>query len=120
MNGILELEGMEFHACHGCLDHEKQAGNMFTVDFKAEMDMSAAAESDRLEDALDYGCIHDAVASVMYGRHSDLIENLAGRIIKEIAARFPMLESFSVRVSKRRPPVKGAAAWSRVTLYYRK
>ena len=54
-NGTLELEGMEFHACHGCLGHEKMAGNLFTVDFKATVDMSAAASSDSLEDALDYG-----------------------------------------------------------------
>lgn len=116
--GILELEGMEFYACHGCLEHEKAAENLFTVDFKAETDMRKAAESDRLEDAIDYGKIYDTIAAEAYGRHSDLIENLCGRIVKAVASRFPSLENFSVRVSKRRPPVNGVAAWSRVTLEY--
>ncbi len=116
--GILELEGMEFHACHGCLEHEKVSENLFVVDFRAETDMRAAALSDSLEDAVDYGKIYDTIADVMNGGHADLLEYLAGKIVKEIASGFPQLLSFSVRVSKRRPPVNGTAAWSRVTLTY--
>ena len=44
--GTIELEGMEFKAYHGCLEHEKVKGNSFTVDFRGELDLSAAAESD--------------------------------------------------------------------------
>ena len=117
--GLLELEGLEFYSYHGCLPHEKAAGNLFTVDFKAETDMEKAAESDSLEDTIDYGKIYDIVADVMNGEHAGLIEHLAGKIIKNISARFPGLENFSVRVSKRRPPVNGVAAWSRVTLHHK-
>lgn len=116
--GILELDGMEFYACHGCLEHEKAAENLFTVDFRAETDMRKAAGSDRLEDAVDYGKIYDTIATEAAGKHSDLIEHLCGRIVEAIATRFPSLENFSVRVSKKRPPVNGVAAWSRVTLTY--
>ena len=108
--GILELEGMEFHVCHGCLPHEKTVRNLFTVDFRAELDMTAAAESDDLQDALDYGLVYDVI---------NLLEHLAGRIVSAIADAFPRLENFSIRVSKRRPPVNGVAAWSRVTLFNR-
>lgn len=118
--GILELEGMEFHACHGCLAREKASGNLFTVDFRAELDMSAAAQSDRLEDALDYGRIYDIVEKVMHGEHSDLLEHLAGKIVERIAVEFGQIRTFSVRVSKQRPPVNGIAAWSRVTLMHRR
>ena len=48
----------------------------------------------------------------------ELLENVAGRIVKEIEKRFPQFVSFSVRVSKKRPPVDGIAQWSRVTLYH--
>lgn len=117
---ILELEGMEFRARHGCLAHEKAAENLFTVDFRAETDMSAAAGSDRIEDAVDYGRIYDTIAEVMNGEHADLLEHLAGKIIKAVSERFPRLTAFSVRVSKHRPPVNGVAAWSRVTMEYRR
>lgn len=116
-NGILELEGMEFHACHGCLPYEKEVPNLFTVDFRAELDMKDAAASDNLQDALDYGLVYDVIRREME-IHSDLLEHLAGRIVRAIAETFPQVGRFSVRVSKRRPPVAGIAAWSRVTLHH--
>ena len=115
---ILELEGMEFWARHGCLPHENESENLFVVDFRAETDMTAAAESDRIEDTVDYGRIYDITARVMNGGHAGLLEHLAGKIVKAISAEFPDLQEFSVRVSKRRPPVNGVAAWSRVTLVH--
>lgn len=115
--GIIELEGMEFHAFHGVLEHEKLEGNLFIVDFKGEVDMSKAAESDQLEDTLNYALIYDAVAKEME-TPSELLEHVAGRIIKAIAADYPQLESFSVRVSKKQPPVAGPVHWSRVTLFH--
>ena len=114
--GIIELDGMEFKAYHGCLEQEKIRGNSFTVDFHGELDLSAAAESDNLNDTLNYGEIYDIVAEEM-SIPSELLENVAGRIVKAIENRFPQLVSFSVRVSKKRPPVDGVAQWSRVTLF---
>ena len=114
--GVIELEGMEFKAYHGCLEQEKVRGNVFTVDFRGELDLSAAAESDNLNDTLNYGDIYDIVAEEM-SIPSELLENVAGRIMKEIERRYPQLVMFSVRVSKKRPPVEGVAQWSRVTLY---
>lgn len=116
--GVLELEGMEFRAYHGCLGREKIAGNDFVVDFRGELDMEAAAESDRLEDAVNYALIYEVVAEEM-AKPSDLLENVAGRIMKALEKRFPEFESFSVRVSKKRPPVNGIVQWSRITLYHR-
>lgn len=117
--GIIELEGMEFKAYHGCLPHEKVRGNNFTVDFRGELDLSAAAESDNLDDTLNYADIYDIVSEEM-SIPSELLENVAGRIVKAIAARFPQMESFSVRISKSRPPVDGTVQWSRVTLFHKR
>ena len=114
--GTIELEGMEFKAYHGCLEQEKVRGNLFTVDFRGEMDLLAAAESDNLNDTVNYGDIYEIVSYEM-SIPSELLENVAGRIVKEIERRFPELVEFSVRVSKKRPPVEGVAQWSRVTLY---
>ena len=114
--GILELEGMEFRANHGCLERERIVGNDFVVDFRGEMDMSAAAESDNLEDAVNYALIYDVIADEI-AKPSDLLEHVAGRIVKALEERFPEFISFSVRVSKRRPPVSGIVQWSRITLH---
>ena len=117
--GIIELEGMEFKAYHGCLPQEKVRGNNFIVDFRGELDLSAAVESDNLENTLNYADIYDIVSEEM-SIPSELLENVAGRIVKSIAARFPQLESFSIRVSKSKPPVDGIVQWSRVTLFHKR
>lgn len=113
--GVIELEGMEFKAYHGCLEQEKVRGNSFTVDFRGEMDLYDAAESDNLNDTVNYGEIYEIVAEEM-SIPSELLENVAGRIVKAIESRFPQFVSFSIRVSKKRPPVDGVAQWSRITL----
>ena len=115
--GIIELEGMEFKAYHGCLEQEKVRGNSFVVDFRGELDLASAAESDNLNDTLNYADIYEIVSDEM-SIPSELLENVAGRIVKAIELRFPQLISFSVRVSKKRPPVDGVTQWSRVTLYH--
>ena len=115
--GKIELEGMEFKAYHGCLEQEKVRGNQFVVDFEGELDLSAAAESDNLNDTLNYADIYEIVAYEM-SIPSELLENVAGRIMKSIEKSYPQLVRFSVRVSKKRPPVEGVTQWSRVTLYH--
>ena len=115
--GTIELEGMEFKAYHGCLEQEKARGNLFVVDFCGDLDLSAAAESDNLNHTVNYADIYDIISYEM-SIPSELLENVAGRIVKEIETRFPQFVSFSVRVSKKRPPVDGVAQWSRVTLYH--
>lgn len=115
--GIIELEEMRFWAHHGCLESERSNGNLFLVDFRGELDMRKAAGSDKLEDTVNYGLVYDLVKEEM-SMPSDLLENVAGRIVRRIAEKFPEFVRFSVRVSKRRPPVEGPVQWSRVTLTY--
>jgi dihydroneopterin aldolase len=115
--GIIELEGMEFRANHGCLERERVIGNEFVVDFRGEVDMAAAIGSDNLEDAVNYALIYNVVAREM-AQPSNLLEHVAGRIAKSLEAEFPQFVSFSVRVSKKRPPVNGIVQWSRITVYH--
>lgn len=117
--GIIELEGMEFHAYHGCLETERLNGNLFTVDFRGETDLRKASDSDALENTVNYGVIYDIVKAEM-GVPSDLLEHVAGRIVRRVATEFPQLNRFSIRVSKKNPPVDGPVQWSRVTLTYNK
>ena len=80
--------------------------------------MREAAQSDDLKDTVNYGEIYRIVKDEM-SQPSDLLEHVAGRIIKAIAAEFPEFTNFSIRVSKRNPPVEGHVQWSRVTLTYK-
>ena len=115
--GIIELTGMEFHAYHGCFQKEREEGNLFVVDFKAEYHYKKAAKSDRLDDTVDYGDVYKVIREEM-DKPSNLMENVAWRIVKSIAARFPEFIRFKIRLSKCTPPVGGACQWSRMTVSY--
>lgn len=116
-DGIIELEGMEFHAYHGCLEKERKAGNTFLVDFHAETELKKAVKTDDLKDTIDYGRIYDIVAEQM-AMPSNLLENVAGRIVDAIRKEFKEILFLKIRVSKKNPPVNGPCAWSRVTVMY--
>ena len=118
----IELEGTEFHAFHGCLESERRDGNLFMVDFAGDVEFPEGqadpTASDNLADTVDYAAIYDLVAAEM-AIPSDLLEHVAGRIVRAVSEHFPEFSQFSVRVSKRNPPVNGECAWSRVTLYHK-
>ena len=118
-NGIIELDEMKFWAFHGCLETERAKGNLFIVDFKGETDITKASFSDDLNDTVNYARIYE-IAKAEMAVPSDLLEHVAGRIQRAIAAEFPEFERFSVRVSKHNPPVEGPVEWSRVTIKYEK
>ena len=79
---ILELEGMEFWARHGCLPHEKESENLFVVDFRAETDMTAAAESDRIEDTVDYGRIYRPAGILRKGIQTQTSRERSGGMVQ--------------------------------------
>ena len=116
-DGIIELEGMEFHAYHGCLEEERREGNTFIVDFHAETELKKAVKTDDLSKTIDYGRVYDIVAEQM-AIPSNLLENVAGRILDAIRKEFGDILFLKVRVSKKNPPVNGVCAWSRVTVLY--
>ena len=116
MTSLLELEGMEFRSNHGCYAEERNNCNRFVVDFMAEIDVDKAARTDSLAETVDLAEIY-AVAAKEMEAPSNLIENVAGRIVKAVEKRYPRLGHFSIRVSKHNPPMKGGKAeWSRITM----
>lgn len=111
----MELNGMEFHAFHGCLEQEKKDGNLFVVDFKAHFDMEKAAKTDRLEDTVDVNDIYSIIKSEMENR-CNLLETVASNICDKIVRKFKdQMLSVEVRVSKHNPPMGGKCEWSRIT-----
>lgn len=109
---IVELEGLEIFGRHGVLEEERRDGRTFFYDISLEV--SEAALSDRLEDAVDYREVAACVQEVSDGRQFQLIEALAGAVADAIAERFPV-EHVRVRVRKPDPrpaglPVEYSAA----------
>lgn len=114
MIGQLELRGMRFHACHGCLESEQINGGEYLVDFSAYLDCSDAEHSDVLADTIDYSEIYK-IAEREMATPSKLIEHVGARIFHAIEQRYPDLTHFSITVSKIAPPVGGPSDRALIT-----
>jgi dihydroneopterin aldolase len=113
--GQIDLEGLEFYAYHGHYPIEKEVGNKFIVNVSIETDCEAAGKSDRLEDALDYQKVYELIKREM-AITSDLLENVATRILNQLYAEFSVIEHARVKISKMNPPMGGQIEKVSVTL----
>jgi dihydroneopterin aldolase len=104
--GIIHIEGMEFYAYHGCYEAEQIVGNKFLVDLTMETDISIPSISDNIRDALNYQQAYEIVKKQMQIR-SNLLENIAVRIIDSLYEKFPQLKKATVKVTKLNPPIGG-------------
>ncbi|MGH2922031.1 MAG: dihydroneopterin aldolase [Gaiellaceae bacterium] len=110
---IVELEGLEIFGRHGVEEDERRDGRVFFYDISLEV--SDAALSDRIEDAVDYREVATCVQEVSDARQFRLIEALAAAVADAIADRFPV-ERVRVRVRKPDPRPAGlTAAYSAAT-----
>ena len=114
MRVTFTLETMRFHAFHGVMAEERAIGGVYLVDITYTFDTNAT-ETDCLEDTIDYSGLFDLVKEEMM-TPSQLIEHIAGRILKTIKARFPQLQELVVKVSKLNPPVNGEMICASATL----
>ena len=102
----IELKEMIFHAYHGVLEQERKIGNSYFVDLKIHFDFNQVLESDNLHDTINYVSIYEIVKIEM-AIPSNLIEHVAGRIIKHIKNDFPQVQSIEIRLAKKNPPFGG-------------
>lgn len=104
MKDKIRVIGLKFAAKHGVLPEEKNLFQPFEVDVEIERDLSVPAESDRLDDTINYSCIVSKVNEVVNGEHCCLIERLAGLIIEKVSVLVDEGELI-VRVRKPGAPI---------------
>jgi 7,8-dihydroneopterin aldolase/epimerase/oxygenase len=104
--GQLVLENMEFYAHHGHYQEEQTIGGRFLVSLTIDTDLGKPAETDLLEDAVDYSEVYELVKNEM-AKPSRLLEHLALRIIKAVYTVSDRITAVTVTVSKLNPAIGG-------------
>ena len=104
--GLIHIEKMEFYAFHGHYKEEQIVGNKFLIDLTIETDTEPASGSDRLEDAVDYQKAFGIVKEEM-DKKSNMLENIAGRILDSLYKNLEGIEKATVRIRKMNPPMGG-------------
>lgn len=104
MQSYIFLDNMRFYAYHGVGEQENLIGNEFTVSLQLQVDITAASETDCVEDTVSYADVHQAVKEEM-AIPSKLLEHVAGRIVRRLLNEFPAIEQVKIKLAKRNPPM---------------
>ncbi len=105
--GSIKIEEMEFYAFHGHYREEQIVGNRFLVDLEIITDMTKPAESDRLEDAVNYQAAYRIIQEEMKKHTSNLLENIGKRILDALYVELTDIESITLTIRKMNPPMGG-------------
>ena len=107
--GIIRVNNITLFANHGCLEEEAKIGSQYRVDVEVEADLSKSAQTDNLEDTIDYVLLNHIVKEEMAIR-SKLLEEVAQRILNRFFAEITILEKATISVAKLNPPIGGNVA----------
>lgn len=102
----IEVEGIKLFGYHGCLDEEGKIGTDYRVNVTVWGDLSRPAQTDELQDTLDYVIINRIVKEEVAIR-SKLIEHVANRILDRLLAEMPPAQKAEIKLSKLYPPING-------------
>lgn len=103
---IIFIEGLKISATIGVWEWERRIKQNLIVDLELGTDISNAAESDSLDDAVSYKAVSERVVDYVSGSTNMLIETIAQNIADFILSEFPIVWC-RVKVSKPRAVEKG-------------
>lgn len=107
MKGKLKIQNAIFYAYHGVMTEEQNLGRKFEVDVELEYDFSKAAETDKLEYAVNYEKVYQSLKEILTENKFYLVEKIAYLIGKKILDKFQNVDAVKVRVRKLHPPIGG-------------
>ena len=114
--GKIIIEEMEFYAFHGHYREEQIVGNRFLVDLEIKTNLNVPAETDQLIDAVNYQQAYQIIKQEMRRKKSNLLENIAKRILDALYDHMSGIEKVTVRIRKMNPPMGGPIRSVGVTL----
>ncbi len=85
---IVYIKGLEVKTVIGIYDWEKEIKQKITIDLKMASDITKAAETDEIADALDYKAVSKRLISFVEESEIQLIETLAEKIAEIVLTEF--------------------------------
>ena len=78
----IAITGIRAYGRHGAYPGEQDRPQAFDITLRLQLDLSAASDSDRLADTIDYAEVHRRVVEVVETRSFDLLERLGAAILE--------------------------------------
>jgi 7,8-dihydroneopterin aldolase/epimerase/oxygenase len=105
MSDRIFIKGLALHAYHGVMPYEGKVGQTFTIDLALDIDLSAAARTDKVADTVSYDKVVGCVATAFVAQKFRLIEAAAGKVADAVLASFPAVRKVEVTIHKPHAPI---------------
>lgn len=99
MDAII-IEGLKVDTVIGCFNWERQIIQPLMLDLTIHNDLTQAANSDELDDTLNYAQICELAAQAIQAAQPKLIEHAAQLVLESLFTTFPSIESISITIRK--------------------
>jgi dihydroneopterin aldolase len=116
MTDRIFINGLSLHAYHGVMPYEGKVGQTFTIDLDIEIDLSAAARSDKVVDTVSYDKVVECVSAAFCAQKFRLIETAAGSVPDAVLAKFSRIQAVAVTIHKPHAPIAATFSDVGVTL----
>jgi dihydroneopterin aldolase len=95
----LHIKDLMIEAKHGVHAHEKQTAQRFLVSVELTLDLSKAAQSDNLDDSLDWSQLRNEIIAIVQGHSFNLMERLA-QVVAEALLKHQGVEKVHITIDK--------------------
>ena len=104
LSSYIVLRDVRFRAFHGVLPQERRVGGDYLLNMRVGYPLEQAMADDNVNSTLDYAKLYELVKREMQVP-SNLLEHVAGRIIKAVESAFPEVTSIELTLIKENPPM---------------
>ena len=105
MSDRIFINGLSLHAYHGVMAYEAKVGQTFIIDLELEINLAAAAHTDKVVDTVSYDKVVDCASRAFCDRRCRLIEAAAGQVADAVLAAFPRVRKIKVTIHKPHAPI---------------
>ena len=106
MKTVLFIDNLEVFANHGLFEEENKLGQKFIFDIECELNYKNAMFSDEMTDSISYADIAEVVVETAMTNTFNLLERLAGEILKNIFTEFSQIKNIKLKINKPGAPIK--------------
>ena len=99
MTDTVFIKGLKASSVIGCYDWERDIRQTLVIDLELKSDFTRAAQSDALNDALDYAAISKRIIAACEASRFQLLEALADHVASIVLAEF-LVERLRMTIAK--------------------
>lgn len=106
METKIYIENLEVFAYHGLFEEENKLGQKFIFDIICDVDYKKALVTDDMNDSVSYADIAQVVVNTATNNTFNLLERLAGEIVKQVFNNFSSINNINLKINKPNAPVR--------------